>query len=179
MQARTGQVFNLQVAGDLANLRGNAPSAPGNYLRPNLLADPFVAGPVAANPDPNCQRTISQGGRAADATRTIASWFNPCAFAIPNNTGAFGSFGRNVLRGPAVFNTDLSLFKSIPLREDMKLQFRFEAFNVFNIQNWDVPAAGNLTLNSANSIVANVGRISGLAQGTNPRQLQFGLRFLF
>jgi hypothetical protein len=179
MQARTGQVFNLQVAGDLANLRGNAPNAPGNYLRPNLLADPFVAGAVAANPDPNCQKTISQGGRAADEVRTIASWFNPCAFGIPNNTGAFGSFGRNVLRGRAVFNTDLSLFKSIPLREDMKLQFRFEAFNVFNIQNWDVPAAGNLTLNSANAIVANVGRVSGLAQGTNPRQLQFGLRFTF
>jgi len=179
MQARTGQVFNIQVAGDLANLRGNAPNAPGNYLRPNLLADPFVAGPVPANPDPLCQKTISNGGRAADATRTIASWFNPCAFGIPNNTGAFGSFGRNVLRGPSVFNTDLSLFKSIRVREDWRLQFRFEAFNVFNIQNWDVPANGNLTLNSGTSIVANVGRVSGLAQGTTPRQLQFGLRFLF
>jgi len=179
MQARTGQAFNIQVAGDLANLRGNAPNAPGNYLRPNLLADPYVAGPVAANPDPLCQRTISQGGRAADQTQTIASWFNPCAFGIPNNTGAFGSFGRNVLRGPAVFNTDLSLFKSFPIREDMKIQFRVEAFNVFNIQNWDVPAAGNLTLNSGTAIVANVGRISGLAQGTTPRQIQFGLRFVF
>ena len=100
MQARTGQVFNLQVAGDLANLRGNAPNGPGNYLRPNLLADPFVPGPVAANPDPLCQKTISNGGRAADQTRTFVSWFNPCAFGIPNNTGAFGSFGRNVLQRP-------------------------------------------------------------------------------
>ncbi len=177
LQARTGAPFNLQVAGDLANLRGNAPNAPGNYLRPNLIADPFTAGPVAANPDPNCQRTISQGGRAADQVRTIASWINPCAFGIPN--GTFGSLGRNVFRGPAVFNMDLSLFKSFPIREDWKLQLRAEAFNVFNVQNWDTPANANLTLNSGSVIVANVGRVSGLAQGTNPRQIQFGIRFVF
>ena len=54
----------------------------------------------------------------------------------------------------------------------MKLQFRMEMFNVFNIQNWDVPSA--LTINGANP-----GRITALAQGTTPRQIQFGLRFVF
>src|SRR3974377_1336845 len=100
MQARSGQPFNLQITGDLANLRGSAPSAPGNYLRPNLLSDPFVAGPVSANPDANSQKTNPRGGRAADAVHTSASWFNPCAFGIPS--GAFGSLGRNAFRGPAV-----------------------------------------------------------------------------
>ncbi|HYJ45735.1 MAG TPA: hypothetical protein VEV81_03905, partial [Pyrinomonadaceae bacterium] len=177
-QARSGAPFNLQVTGDLANLRGSAPSAPGTYLRPNLIADPFQAGPVAANPDPQCQKTISQGGRAADATRTIASWINPCAFGIPS--GSFGNLGRNVFRGPAVYNMDLSLFKSFQVREGWKLQFRAEAFNVFNIQNWDTPANANLTLNTnATTIAASVGRISNLAQGTTPRQIQFGLRFIF
>jgi hypothetical protein len=137
-----------------------------------------VPGPVAANPDPNCQRTISQGGRAADATRTIASWINPCAFGIP--VGSFGNLGRNVFRGPAVFNMDFSMFKSIPIREGLNLQLRVEAFNVFNIQNWDVPANGNLTLNTnATTIAANVSRITSLAQGTTPRQIQFGIRFNF
>lgn len=175
-QARTGQPYNLQIAGDLANLRGSAPSAPGNYLRPNLIADPFQAGPVAANPDPNCQRTISQGGRAADAVHTAASWFNACAFGIPS--GAFGNFGRNVFRGSHVVNMDFSLFKSFPVREGWNLQLRFEAFNVFNIQNYDVPSV--VTVNSnATQIAANVGRVTALAQGTTPRQLQFGLRFVF
>ena len=81
---------------------------------------------------------------------------------------------------PAVFNTDFSLFKSFPIREQMSLQLRFEAFNVFNIQNYDTPANANLTVNTnATTIAANVGRISTLAQGTTPRQLQFGLRFVF
>ncbi|HJQ31954.1 MAG TPA: TonB-dependent receptor [Pyrinomonadaceae bacterium] len=176
MQARSGQPYNLQITGDLANIRGSAPSAPGNYLRPNLLADPFTAGPVAANPDPLCQKTISQGGRAADQVHTRTTWFNPCAFGIPS--GAFGNLGRNVFRGPAVFNMDFSLFKEINFREGMKLQLRGEAFNVFNIQNWDVPSA--LTINSsATAIAAGAGRVTALAQGTTPRQLQFGLRFVF
>src|SRR5262249_44063469 len=137
-QARSGAPYSLQVAGDLANLRGNAPgNAPGNYLRPNLIADPFVAGPVPANPDPNSQKTISQGGRAADTVRTTTSWFNTCAFGIPS--GAFGTLGRNVFRGPHVVNMDLSMFKSVSIREGWNLQLRFEAFNVFNIQNYDVP----------------------------------------
>jgi hypothetical protein len=60
----------------------------------------------------------------------------------------------------------------------MVLQLRFEAFNVFNIQNYDVPSV--LTINSnATQIAANVGRVTALAQGTTPRQLQFGLRFTF
>ena len=177
-QARTGAPFNLIVTGDLANLRGSGSSAPNNYLRPNLLADPYVAGPVAANPDPNCQKTISQGGRAADQTRTIVSWFNPCAFGIPS--GAFGNFGRNVLRGPAVYNADVSVFKSVPIGERFKVQLRVEAFNLFNIQNWSEPAPANLTINTnATTIAASVGKISGLAQGTNPRQIQFGLRLVY
>lgn len=178
MQARSGAPFNLQVTGDFANLRGSAPTAPGNYLRPNLIADPFVAGPVAANSDPACQKTISQGGKAADQVRTIASWINPCAFGIPS--GSFGSLGRNAFRGKAVFNTDLSLFKSFPIRENWQLQFRVETFNIFNIQNWDTPANANLTLNTnATTLATNVGRISNLAAGTNPRQIQFGLRLMF
>ena len=76
------------------------------------------------------------------------------------------------MNGKSVFNTDLSLFKTFHFGETMKLQFRTEAFNVFNIQNWDVPA--NLTINAANP-----GRITGLAQGTTPRQIQLGLRFVF
>ncbi len=183
-QARTGAPFNMVVTGDLANLRGSASilglSTPNNYLRPNIIADPFTAGPVAANPDPLCQKTISQGGRAADQVHTIVSWLNPCAFGVPNNTGQFGDMPRNAFRGPAVYNVDLSMFKTIPINERFKLQFRVEAFNVFNIQNWSEPAGANLTLNqSGNTLNASVGKISNLAQGTNPRQIQFGIRLVY
>src|SRR5437588_2548529 len=50
LQARSGQPYNLQVTGDVANLRGSAPNI-GTYARPHVISDPFQAGPVAANPD--------------------------------------------------------------------------------------------------------------------------------
>lgn len=189
MQARSGQPYNLQISGDLANIRGSAPNAPGNYLRPNLLADPFVAGPVSNHPDVRCRFAVGERfgsgandvGIAPTQVRTAASWFNPCAFTIPS--GAFGSLGRNVFRGKSVFNMDLSLFKSFRIREGMTLQFRVEAFNVFNVQNWNVPnptSNNNIIINAnATQISATSARITDLAPGTTPRQLQFGLRFLF
>lgn len=96
------------------------------------------------------------------------------------SVGTFGSLGRNAFRGKPVFNTDLSLFKRFPIRENWQLQLRVETFNVFNIQNWDTPVAANLILNSnATTLATNVGRISTLAAGTNPRQIQFGIRLNF
>src|SRR5262249_49267179 len=47
MQARTGQPYTLQIVGELANLRGSAPAAPGNYLRPKDIAAPFTPAPRA------------------------------------------------------------------------------------------------------------------------------------
>jgi hypothetical protein len=170
MQARSGQPYNLVVTGDVANLRGSAPNI-GNYARPNIISDPFQAGPVPANPNAQCGRTLSQGGRAADEVGSSATWFNPCAFTVPS--GSFGNLGRDVFRGPAVFNMDVSMFKSIPLhREGYILQLRFEAFNALNVQNWDVPSGTTIG-------VANAGQITSLAAGTTPRQMQFGLRFQF
>lgn len=177
-QARSGQPYTLRVTGDPANLTGSGGVGAQNftgYGRPNIVADPFKAGPVAANPDPLCQLTVSQGGKAADQVHTSQTWFNPCAFTVPS--GAFGNLGRDAFRGRPVYNMDVSLFKSVPLpREGMSLQLRFESFNVLNIQNWDTP-----TTQSSDSglTVGNkaFGRITTLAH--DPRQMQFGLRFIF
>ena len=170
MQVRSGQPYNLQVTGDVANLKGSAANI-GTYARPNIVGDPFKAGAVAANSDPGCHATISQGGKAPDVVGNSASFFNPCAFAVPS--GSFGNLGRNTFRGPGVFNMDTSLFKTIPLpKEGWNVQLRFESFNTFNVQNWDVPSG--LTIGAANA-----GQVTALASGTTPRQLQFGMRFQF
>jgi hypothetical protein len=168
-QARSGQPFNLNVGGDPANISGSIGSVTG-YSRPNLIADPFAAGPVPANPDAGCQKTISQGGKAADQTHTIQTWFNPCAFAAPSN--GFGTFGRNELRSDHVVNMDFSLFRKVRLTESKELQLRAEAFNVFNIMNLGVPSITTIGQSGA-------GRITSLVGNTNPRQLQLGLRFVF
>ena len=165
-QARSGQPYTLNVSGDIADISGSggiSSSAASGYGRPNIVGDPFKPGPVSANP--SCPVT------PPSAIHTSSNWFNPCAFTVPQN--AFGNLGRTTYRGPAVFNMDFSLIKNVPLRgESMKLQLAFEAFNVFNIQNLDTPSQVNITNRSA-------GVITSLAQGTTPRELQFGLRFVF
>jgi hypothetical protein len=166
-QARSGQPFNLNVGGDPANISGSIGSVTG-YARPNLVGDPFQAGPVAANPNPACQKTISQGGLAADKVHSVDSWFNPCAFAAP--TGSFGSLGRNVLRSDKVINMDFSVFRKVRVTESKEFQLRAEAFNLFNIMNLGVPSVTTIGQAGAGRITSIVG---------NPRQLQLGLRFIF
>ena len=131
LQARSGQPYNLQVTGDVANLRGSAPNI-GTYARPNIIADPFKAGGVAANPNAGCRASVSQGGTAPDVVGNSATWFNPCAFAAPS--GSFGNLGRNAFRGSPVFNMDLldvqepavaqgRLGRSASLRSVQRLQY--------------------------------------------------------
>ncbi len=144
--------------------------------RPDLIADPFTAGPVAANPNPACRKTISQGGLAADRTRTPASWINPCAYADPNLLGQFrfGSAPRNSIDAPGLAELDVSLSRRIALRsERQQLSVRMDVFNVLNHPNFDPPQRIFDSANFGSLVSAN-------RFGTRPpRQLQLALRYAF
>jgi hypothetical protein len=116
---------------------------------------------VAANP--NCV--------APAEVSTPNAWFNPCAFAFA--PGRFGNAGRNSLNAPAYANVDFSLLKNIPLREARRLQFRAEAYNLFNHPELDIP---NHTFGSP-----TFGQIltANAYGGRPPRQIQLGLKFIF
>ena len=97
----------------------------------------------------------------------ISQYFNVAAFT-PNALGTFGSAGKNILRGPRLFNTDLSLLKNFRIMERVNLQFRAEFFNVFNNVNFSAPQ---------NSLASSsVGQITAAA---DPRILQFALKLTF
>jgi len=64
--------------------------------------------------------------------RTFDRWFNTAAFARPAR-GTSGNAPKDLFRQPGVSNFDLSLFKKFALgSETRNLQFRAEAYNVFN-----------------------------------------------
>ncbi len=104
---------------------------------------------------------------------------NVCGGATPATSGpwgqpgcdAFGSIGRNAMRGPKLFNTDFSVFKTFSFTERIKTQFQFTAYNVFNHVNLDRP--------DGCVDCSNGGRITGLAFGSTMRRLQFGLKVNF
>lgn len=99
----------------------------------------------------------------------IARWFNTDAFK-ENALGTFGTLGRNTERGPGLATVDFSAFKNFPMpyAESHRLEFRAEAFNIFNRAN----------LNNPNTVRTSAlfGRITTAG---DPRILQFGLRYSF
>jgi hypothetical protein len=141
VSAQTGSPFTVVLAGGTSS----AAAAFGNPARPDLISNPFVAGPVAANPNPGCQTTMSEGGLAADEVKVPQSWFNPCALlnpvvgAVPG-TFLFGNEGRNVLTGPGFTDIDFGLSKSMALgAENHRLTLRGDFFNLLNHPNFDIP----------------------------------------
>ena len=83
--------------------------------------------------------------------------------------GTVGSSGRGMFRGPGQANLDFSLFKYVPIREQMKLEFRTEFFNIANHANFGNPTT---SLDSA-----SFGQISSTT--VNARIIQFALKLAF
>jgi Carboxypeptidase regulatory-like domain/TonB dependent receptor len=95
---------------------------------------------------------------------TIGPWQRPGA-------GQIGDAGRNSLRSPGFFQSDLAVAKGILLTERVILQFRADAFNVFNRVNLGNP---NAAVDGASG-----GQITSLSNGAIQRQMQFSLRVNF
>jgi hypothetical protein len=100
-------------------------------------------------------------------------WFDRGAFALPTN-GTFGNVARGSIIGPGLTTFDTSLFKKISISERWNLQFRAEAFDVFNHSNYLEP---NAVMFTGNSISQSAGLITGTA--TTGRQIQFALKLMF
>jgi hypothetical protein len=104
----------------------------------------------------------------------LGEWFNTACFAAPADF-TFGNEPRvdPTLRSSGVNNWDLSLFKRTRFGPDEKLglEFRTEFFNLFNRTQFAPP---NTSVGSS-----TFGVVSSTAAGTNPRLIQFGLKFVF
>ena len=102
----------------------------------------------------------------ASDERSEERWFNTAAFSMPD-LGTFGNAGRNILDGPGYTNVNLAVVKLLRAGPT-RLQLRFEAFNLFNQLNLDLPDAflGSPTFGQV------------LSAGS-PRRIQFGVKVLF
>lgn len=108
--------------------------------------------------------------------------FNPYAFATPVAASGdlYGNAGRNILIGPRYSRTDVSLLKNFRFNENMRLQLRWEVFNVFNQTNFKLPTF--LLPDVLGPIeqlrsTTNVGRPTELS--TPMREMQLAARFIF
>ncbi len=101
---------------------------------------------------------------------TISQWFNLGCFTAPL-AYQFGNEGRNVLNGPGRDNLDFALHRSfhVPIRETSALEFRAEAYNLFNHPQFGFPGA----------TIGNPGAAVISSTAVPNRELQLGLRLAF
>ncbi|HKX31604.1 MAG TPA: carboxypeptidase-like regulatory domain-containing protein [Blastocatellia bacterium] len=100
--------------------------------------------------------------------KTPDEWFNTKAFAVPAPF-TFGNAGQYITNADGMISIDMALEKKFKIREGHALEFKTEFFNVPNTVNFGSPEG---SMNNS-----NFGRIT--SQRTNPRQIQFTLRYRF
>jgi hypothetical protein len=183
MLQRSGQAFNptwggagagvpAAIAGvaptstDPANLSNTGGSITG-YSRPDLV--------------PGCNLT---GGQSK------TQWFNPTCYVSPASTSVgpgygFGTSPIGNLRSMWFSNTDFSLVKNIRFKESKQIQFRFEAFNVFNHMVFAIPGSTGGTGAPSIAPTFTAGAVSygtaAVVQNiiNTPRELQMAVKFNF
>jgi hypothetical protein len=105
---------------------------------------------------------------------------NPLAFSAP--ASGLGNAPRNFVRGFGAWQMDLAVRRDFSLYERLKLQFRAEAFNIFNHPDFGYinPNFGENTFGQATGTLAStLGILSPLYQMGGPRSMQFALKFIF
>ena len=135
----------------------------GNTIRPNLVAPVQISG----NP---------------------AQWITNAmtAFTVPA-TNSFGNLGRNIFYGPGFTNFDLALIKNTKITETVNLQFRADAFDLFNHPNFGQPGGGNgfvvlpatLTPTTLKTFTTITSTRFPTADSGSSRQLQLALKLQF
>jgi len=131
---------NLSPANDVANIG----LVNGNNIeRPNVIGDPN------------------------NGPKTTAKWFNTSAFSLPSSF-TFGNTPRNNVVGHGLEDLDISLQKEEPLRESLKLQFRFDVFDALNHPNLNLP-----------NRIFNTSTFGSISSAQDPREIQFALKLMF
>ena len=127
---------------------------------------------------------LYNNGRGCPGGRAV----NPNAFAPPptdpitGNPLRLGNAPRNFVDGFDAWQMDLAVRREFPIQERLKLQFRAEAFNLFNHPNFGTinPNFGTQTFGQATATLASsLGVLSPLYQQGGPRSLQFALKLVF
>ncbi|MEJ7605781.1 MAG: hypothetical protein WKF37_05835 [Bryobacteraceae bacterium] len=111
--------------------------------------------------------------------------FNPAAFdaARPLAQARQGTLGRGTLRGFGLQQVDLSVRRRFRLAEEVGLDFRADAFNLFNTANFANPVGVLTNTNFGRSTqilsTSSVGALNPLFQVGGPRSMQLALKLQF
>ena len=149
----------------------------------------FNGGPSGTGFNDNQRPNRVSGEECRASSGPDEQIINPNAYTLNGfQLGTIGSAGRGDCLGPGYFQTDLALYKNFQVNERMKVQFRWDIFNVFNNKNFlfaglnTTMGVSAVTLNEARTVIENATIPASFGQATrtrDPRQMQFGLKILW
>jgi len=128
---------------------------------------PYLAANISNTAEGSDRPNAVAGCDPYQGFETRQRWVNPACYSTPA-FGTFGNVGRNSLTGPGLFNLDFALHRNFSITERVRLQFRGEAFNVFNHPNFNLPATG-----------FDSPTFASLTSAMDPRQIQLGLKLVY
>ena len=170
---QSGLPFSLSYSACGAVIPGDAPCQPnGNVkkLNKNLTGIPGAGGGVHMFAPVISAGDVTAGNNLCNAASVSGGFTCPGLDQI-------GNIRRNSAFGPNFFNSDMSVFKNISIRERVTAQFRMDAYNAVNHINYGNPNGG-IDQASAGSIGGGP-YPTGTGGTTNPRQLQFTVHLQF
>jgi hypothetical protein len=133
-----------------------------------------------ANPRPD--RVLDEALWVPNPNAGGGKSLNPLAFT-PAPAGQQGTEGRNDIPGFGLTQVDLSLGRKFAITERVALQFRTDAFNLFNHPNFSNPRAfigsGASFLSSSSMANQGLGGLNSVFQQGGPRSLQLSLKLTF
>jgi hypothetical protein len=139
-----------------------------------------VSRAASALPDQNvtsAQRPdVVSGVNLYASPRTPAKWLNLAAFSVPA-AGTWGNAGRNLARGPAIWNIDTAIGRRLRVSERLSADVRAEVFNVLNHPQFANPAA-SISSAATYGVISQMINTGSTGTGT-PRQMEFMLRLSF
>ncbi|MBT9332608.1 TonB-dependent receptor [Paracidobacterium acidisoli] len=114
---------------------------------------------------PSISHAVLSTGRSHAAL--VNEWFDTNAFT-QNAVDTYGDIGKNSMRGPRYFDTDLTLMKLGNITERVNYEFRAEFYNIFNNVNFENPDNGQQD-----------GTFGQISSAQSPRILQMALKLKF
>jgi hypothetical protein len=104
------------------------------------------------------------------------------AVMTPPEPLTFGNMGRNILRGPAFYNWDMSVTKLVKFGERVKMQIRAEGFNILNHPNFYASSAtSRVASGTVGTLVftPDVYQANPVVGSGGSRHIQLGLKLIW
>ena len=161
-------------------INGTATARSGQPFTALLGFDTSLTGAFLNRPNYAPGALISKGGQVYLNRALPVDPATGLPAAIVPAPGQFGNLGRNTFTGPAYKDVDLSILKNTYIHEKLRVQTKFEIFNLLNTTNLALPERRLIDpffgLSTRTQDVA--GGVPGIGGG-GPRVVQLSVRLAY